>query len=170
MPDYPMTAVQQVQQRARDVGAARSIGGPLIIPKSAIPFMALGAVPCPALGVQVEVCSYQVQPQWFAFVWGVVLQFSGAPLPNPTDVIWSVDVNRPVGETAQGYAEKDFGSIVIPLGSSVLNPWPVDFRHWSKEVIRIKGTPIANVTPGAPNFVIGILLGHTWPGQEWEGV
>jgi hypothetical protein len=164
----PTSSVQEVQKRARDFGVFRTTPGGLVVPRNAIPFQAVGAVVCPALGTQVVVCTYQVQPQWFALVWGVVFQFVGTPAALPNDITWTVDVDRPLGAVDQGYAEKDYGAVPILLGDNQDRPWPVNFRHWSKETLRVKGTPNTNVTPGGSNFLVGMLLGDTWPGQGWE--
>jgi hypothetical protein len=162
--------LELIQQHARDFGLRVGAGG-LVIPRNAIPFQVVGSQPTPLLGAgQVELCVYRVQPQWFAVVTGLVFQYVGTPLlvPGAGDGIWSVDINRPVAALAAlGYAEKDYGSVTVPLGSLQI-PWPCDFRHHDDETIRIKFEALANIAPGAPNFAIGLLQGYTWPGQGWE--
>jgi len=154
-------------------GRTTPMGAP--IPKSAIPVFSLGtATPtayAPAAGSSVLLVTYQVKANYYFLGCGVVLQFAGTgPAPNPGDVSFIIDIDRPLGNTTAGYVEKDYGNIPVTLGSfQQPPPWPVEFRHSNGEVIRIKGTAVANMGIGAGNFLLGALIGFEWPAEGWEG-
>jgi hypothetical protein len=114
---------------------------------------------------------YQVKTNWFALFHAIVLGFAsnGGPVPLPGDVIYTVDIDRPLGAAGVGYTEKDFGSVMQGLGSlNPGDPWPVHFLHTSGEVLSIKGQTVANVPTGAGAFLVCALLGYTWPVEGWE--
>lgn len=160
--------LSNVQEMARDFGARQTAGG-LIIPRNAIPLLAIGSQPSPVLGATVELVAYTVNPQWLAVITGVIFAYDGTPslTPGSGDGIWSVDIDRPIGGPAiLGYSEKDFQAIKWPLGSYASGPWPVDFLHKANETIRIKFQAVATLIPGAPNFVTGGMVGYTWPGDR----
>lgn len=141
------------------------------VPKFAVPVTTIGyAVPA-AYGTQVLLATYQVKAGWYAVITGVVLQFSGTgPSPNPGDVSFTVDIDRPLGDLTAGYSEKDYGSVPILLGAFTQGwIWPVEWRHSDGETIRIKATPVANMGLGAGNFLLACLLGFEWPAQGYEG-
>ena len=53
----------------------------------------------------------------------------GSPSPfvdGSGSIVWSIDVDRPLGATTQGYNPPDFGSIVEQLGDNALGlPYPI---------------------------------------------
>jgi hypothetical protein len=140
------------------------------VPRIAVPVFELGAVLSPAYGAgnQVLIVQHTVPANYEAVFCGIVLGYAGFPAANPTDILFSVDVDRPLGFTSMvGYDEKDYGSIPIQLGTFAPGiPWPVEFRHVSSEVIRIKGQTVANVGVGAPNYLLAALLGFEWPATK----
>jgi hypothetical protein len=140
------------------------------VPKWAVPFNILGFGTPADYNVQVQLVQYQAKANWYAVVCGIVLQFQGTgPAPNPGDVQFTVDIDRPLGSIA-GYAEKDYGAVPIVLGSFTQScPWPVEFRHSDGEIIRVKGTAIQNMGTGAGNSLLACLVGFEWPQQGYEG-
>lgn len=167
MASLRMSLTDQMQD-FRDWGARRRrLPSGLEIPAVAVPVFALGAVIVPAYGTQVVLVQHQVPANYRAVFCGIVLGYAGAPAPTPGDIIYSVDIDRPLGYTSMfGYDEKDFGSIPIQLGSLQFTPWPIEFKHSSSETIRIKGTPIANVGTGNPNNLLAALIGFEWPAER----
>jgi hypothetical protein len=175
-----MSAVLQIsaaqklarQQRAAADYSLRRTSGGLVVPRDAVPFLALpqAPIPSPGYGVanQVILAQYQVPTGWLAYFAGVLMSFDGTGFhPGSGDIVWSVDVNRDLGAPLTlGYAEKDFGSILVPLGSYAAGPWPVDWRHTDGETIRLKVYTVANVGVGVPNFMTGGLFGFAWPGDS----
>ena len=162
-------ATQQDMQRV--LAESRQTPFGLRIPKWAIPVTAIGSVEVPAYGTPVAIAQYQAKANWYLVICGLVLSFQGSgTAPNPGDVSFVVDVDRPAGDFTAGYVEKDYGNIPIPLGSFTQGwNWPVEFRHSNGEIVRIKGTPVANMGTGAGNFFVGCLLGFEWPQQGYEG-
>jgi hypothetical protein len=170
--DNVAPGIQTTQQMMQSFISGRRTPSGISIPKSAVPVFSLGFQVAPAYGGgnQVVLTTYQVKANWYAIICGVVLQFAGTTPPNPGDVSFSVDIDRPLGNFTAGYVEKDYGDIEMLLGSFIQDgPWPTEFRHEDGEVIRIKAVTIANMSTGAGNFLIGALWGYEWPREGWEG-
>jgi hypothetical protein len=158
----------QMQKMIRDFAEARRTPFGTVVPKIAVPVFAFGQAQVPAYGTQALIATYTTRANWVSLICGLVLQYTGAgPAPNPTDVTYVVDVDRPLG-TTEGYSEKDFGAFPWTLGSFTNLVWPVEFRHNNGEVLRIKATPNANMGIGVGNFFVGALVGFEWPEQGWE--
>ena len=162
----------QVQQMAHELSLARRtpVGTP--VPWSARPVTRFGKVQAPAYGAanQVTLLTYQVPVNWTALIYGIVLQFVGAPpAPLPGDLIFTVDIDRPLLNTTLGYTEKDYGAVPFPLGSLTTGPyWPVEWKHATGETIRVKGQTVLNVSFGPGTFFEAALLGWEWPAEGWE--
>jgi hypothetical protein len=164
----PGEQLRRMQQAAADFGEGRQTSSGLVIPRNAVPFLAIASAVSPAFGIanQVVLASYTVPTSWFVLVSGVLFAFDGMGLvPGRGDILWSVDVNRPLGSTL-GYGEKDFSAITWPLGSYIAGPWPCEFRHYDGETIRVKAYTTANVGVGDPNRITGALYGFSWPGMK----
>ena len=140
------------------------------VPKFATPITAIGYATGLVYGTQVQLAQYTAKAGYYVVFSGLVLQFmGGGPSPNPGDVTFTVDIDRPLGDTT-GHAEKDYGAVPILLGSFTQGwVWPVEFRISNSEVIRVKGLPVANMGIGAGNWLIAALLGFEWPQQGYEG-
>jgi hypothetical protein len=163
------------QKLMRDVINSRSVPSGYKVPWSANPVQVLGAFTPVAYGAasQVLIVEYQVKVNWVALFTGLVLgwQASGGPAPLPGDLIYTIDIDKPLGATGVGYTEKDFAAVQLPLGSVVPGlPWPVQLLHSSGEHLRVKGYATANVPVGvgSGSFLVAALLGFTWPNQGWE--
>jgi hypothetical protein len=160
-------------QTMRDWGTrTRTLPSGFKIPDIAEPVFEIGAELVPAYGAanQVVLCTHKVPANYNALITGIVLGYQGgAPIPLPADILYTVDIDRPliagVGSLlTAGYDEKDFGNVPIQVGSFLYgNPWPVEFRHTSGEIIRVKGSSVANVGVGAPNYLLAALVGFEWP-------
>lgn len=165
-------SIAQKQDMQRILAESRQTPFGVRVPKFSVPINALGYAEAPAYGIanQVQLASYQAKSNWYAVIVGVVLQFQGTgPAPNPGDVLFQIDIDRPVGAIS-GYVEKDYGAVPVLLGSFTSGwVWPVEFRHSDGELIRIKASTVANVGTGAGNFLVGCLLGFEWPQQGYEG-
>lgn len=138
------------------------------IPRIAVPVFELGNQVVPAYGAanQIVLITHTVPANYEALFTGIILGYSGAPPATPGDIVYSVDVDRPLGLLSAGYDEKDFGAIPIQMGSFTEFLWPVEFRHQSSEVIRVKAYSVANVGVGAPNTLLAALVGFKWPARE----
>ena len=143
------------------------------VPKFAIPLTVIGYELVAAYGTanQVQLAQYQAKANWYAVICGLVLQFMGTgPAPNPGDAIFTVDVDRPVGDYTAGYTEKNYGAVPILLGNFTNGwIWPVEWRHSDGEIIRVKAASIANMGVGAGNWFLCAMLGFEWPQQGYEG-
>lgn len=137
---------------------------------------ATGVVVAPAYGAanQVIIASYQVPRGYSALICGLVLGYNGGAVPQPGQILYSVDVNNSNAAVspipAGAYVEKDYASIPFQLGTFVGGPvWPVEFKHDQNETVRIKGQTVATVPTGVGNFLFGALIGFQWPTMGWEG-
>jgi len=166
--------LQSEMQNMRDWGTRRLDSG-LEIPKIAEPVFEIGAQLVPPYGSanQIVLATHRVPANYECLITGIVLGYQGgAPIPLPGDILYTVDIDRPlivgVGSLlTAGYDEKDYGNIPIQVGSFLYGkPWPVEFRHSSGEVIRVKGLSVANVGVGAPNYLLAALFGFEWPTRK----
>jgi len=158
----------------RDWGTRKLASG-FEIPRIAEPVFEIGAQLVPAYGLanQIVLCTHKVPTNYDCLITGIVLGYQGgAPVPLPGDILYTVDVDRPliVGTGSlltAGYDEKDFGNVPIQVGSFLYGkPWPVEFRHASGEMIQVKGVSVANVGVGAPNYLLAALVGFEWPARD----
>lgn len=169
-----VTSLADTQNLAMSLSQSRKTPTGAPIPWTARPVTRFGQVVAPDYGSanQVVLVTYQVPVNWSALLYGVVLGFSSgsAPAPLPGDLVFTVDIDRPLGSTFGGYTEKDFNAVPYPLGSLVGGPyWPIEWQHASGETIRIKGYTVANVPTGAGSFLTAALLGWEWNTEGWEG-
>jgi hypothetical protein len=135
----------------------------IVIPKTARPIAVFGyeSLGAAVYGTPVEILQYTVKANYFALFQAVVFDCIGGTAPGPGDVTYAIDVDRPVGATT-GYTERDYGAVPFSLGAFQNGPvWAVEFKHWNQEVIRIKGTPVANVLT-SPGTLVACLLGWEW--------
>lgn len=171
MPATNGVSLANQQNMQRVLAESRHTPFGVKVPKFAVPVTALGTVQVPAYGTQAQIVQYQAKANWYFVACGLVLQFSGSgSAPNPGDVTFTIDIDRPVNDFTSGYVEKDYGAIPILLGSFAQGfVWPVEFRHSDGEIVRIKATPVANMGTGPGNFFLACLLGFEWPQQGYEG-
>ncbi len=164
--------LEERQKLMRDFTNARRTPMGTPIPWQAEPVTRIGSLVAPAFGPlnQGVILTYTTPQNFFSLIHGIVLGFSGpgsAPLPG--DLIFTVDIDRPLGVTISGYPEKDYGSVQRPLGNFTQGwIWPVEWRHRNGETLRIKGQTVANVTVGPGNFLEAAILGWQWPNEGWE--
>jgi hypothetical protein len=168
------------QTMMRDWAESRRTPFGTRVPKIALPVAAFGFIQVPAFGTQANILPasvpanqdyiYKVKPNWYALICGLILQFTGTgSAPNPGDLSYTIDVDRPLGVSGVGYTEKDYNAVPFLLGSFTLGfPWPTEFKHKNGEELRIKATAIANMGTGAGNFFQAALLGWEWPERGWE--
>jgi len=159
-------SLHDLQQDMRDFAVSR-VGKKLYdVPDSALPVATIGSVQAPNYGAanQVQIITYTVRANWACLIRGIVLGWKGSgTAPLPGDVIFSIDIDRPVGSLA-GYPEKDYGLLSLTLGSFDFGiTWPVQFRHRDGEQIRVKAYTVANMGVGPGNFLTAALLGWEWP-------
>lgn len=141
-----------------------------IIPKSAIPFFADGAVPMPAAGIanQVVITSYQVQIGYEGYLMAVMANVDGdggAFIEGSGQIVWTIDIDIPLGNPlATGRFLPGYSTIERKLGSFE-KPWPI-VRGWRMhpfETYRFKVYQTGGVPVGSPCFAFGSLLGVVWP-------
>jgi hypothetical protein len=172
--NYGTTEKGVTRPDARDLinNAGNSLANPysgnfpwVVPPLSAISISARGTEPAPANGTQIQLASFQVPQAMEAVIGAIVCTVSGFTFDQGSgQVIWTVDINRPLGATTVGYNPPFFGSIVTELGSLVIPfPIPSGIRLTERDTIRIKVTTAAPAPVGAPNYITGMLLGWYYP-------
>ena len=172
MPGSNGVTLATPQEMQRVLAESRQTPFGVKVPKWAEPVTRTGYVVVPAAyGTQVQITSHQAKANWYAVMFGIVLQFQGGgPAPNPGDVLFNVDIDRPAGDNTAGYIEKDYGSIPFLLGNFTAGPlWPCEFRYSNGETLRIKATPVANMGLDVGNWFVAGLIGFEWPQQGYEG-
>lgn len=165
---------------ARDLinNAGNSLANPysgqfpwVVPPLSAISISARGTSAAPANGTQIilgtapNLAQFTVPDAMEAAITHIVCVVSGFTFdPGTTEVVWSVDINRPLGATNLGYNPPFFGSINTELGSfQIPFPIPSGIRLNERDTIRIKVTTAAPTPVGAPNYITGMLIGWYYP-------
>ena len=136
----------------------------------------VASIPAPALlnFQQTEVLSLTV-PAGFIFVLRAILQTyqtnSGSIFVNGSgDILWTVDVNIPVGiPTLGGYALPDLSNMAEQRGSFADKPWYLEgctiFQAY--DTLRYKvATNTANIAPGLPNVISCGFFGWFEPAIE----
>jgi hypothetical protein len=161
-----LSRVSEQQQLMTDWADSRRLPSGIVIPKTAIPVFKYGFAVAPAYGTQVQLAQFQTKANWYSLICGIVLQFSGTgQAPNAGDISFVVDVDVPLGEF--GETEKDYNGVPFVLGTFAPGePWPCEFRHNDGEILRIKATPVANMSTGAGNNLVGAFLGWEWPADR----
>jgi hypothetical protein len=168
-----MMTLQSQMSNMRD-WASRTLPSGFEIPRIAEPVFEIGFALVPDYGAanQTLLATHRVPANYECLICGIVLGYQGgAPIPLPGDIIYTVDVDRPLipgtgSLLTAGYDVKDYGNIPIQVGAFNYQPWPVEFRHLSGEIIRVKGQSVANVGVGAPNYLLAALVGFEWPSRE----
>ena len=163
-----LESISDQQKMMTDWADSRRLPSGIIIPKTAIPVFAYGFAVAPAYGTQVLLAQYQTKANWYSLICGIVLGFQGTgQAPNAGDVSFTVDVDRPLGDTTAGYTQKDYNAVPFQLGELAPGePWPCEFQHSDGEILRIKGTPVANMSTGPGNSLVGAFLGWEWPADR----
>lgn len=169
----PGAALNSIQSNMRDLALSKHTPFGVQVPKFAVPVTATGFVLVPAAyGTQAQIVQYQAKPDYYVLICALVFGYvntGGGPAPNPGDATFAVDIDRPLG-AATGYPCKDYGAFPFLAGSfSPGDPWPCDFRFKNGQIIRVKGTPVANMGLGAGNVFTAALLGYEWQAQGFEG-
>ena len=142
------------------------------MPPGGRPFNRVGSVAAPAHGagnvVLVTGVQYEVPAGYTGVLTGLFWQYVGTGFVNGSgNVVASVTVNTPVGVTSvAGYGLPDYNAMSVAVGGADY-PWPVT-GGWVIEggnVLRMTAYTVATVGVGAPNFVLGGLMGWVWPSQ-----
>jgi len=133
-----------------------------------------GVIAAPASAAAAQVCIYTVPQGARAVITSVVFQTvvpagSGMFVSGSGDVLWTLDVNTPVGvDPIQGSVVKGFFQVPFDLGTTQA-PWSLSKPEVGKpqDVFRVKveSNPLV-ITPGAPQFYIAIINGWEWPVTE----
>jgi hypothetical protein len=163
-----LASVSEQQQLMTDWADSRRLPSGIIIPKTAVPVFAYGFAVAPAYGTQVQLAQYQTKANWYSLICGIVAQFQGTgQAPNAGDISFVVDIDRPIGDTTAGYTEKDYNGVPFVLGTFAPGEaWPCEFKHSDGEILRIKATPVQNMSTGAGNNLVGAFLGWEWPADR----
>jgi hypothetical protein len=161
---------------ARDLinNAGNSLANPyngnypwVIPPPSETPISARGTLPAPANGTQIVLVSFQVPQAMEAVITDIVCQVDGFTFDEGSgEVVWTVDINRPLGSTTNGYNPPFFGTINTELGDYRRGlPFPIrgGIRLSERDTIRVKVTTAAPVPVGPPNVITAMLLGWYYP-------
>lgn len=126
----------------------------------------LASVAAPAYGTQVLLVSFQVPQAMEAVINHILLEYDGSGYTIGSGAItFSVDINRPLGATTQGYNPPGWGSITTQLGQAIYHPWPIPggIRLSERDTIRIKATTANPLGIGAPNYITAALIGWYYP-------
>jgi hypothetical protein len=172
--NYGTTEKGVMRPDARDLvnNAGNSLANPyngnfpwVVPPQSAISISARGSVVAPANGTQVQICSFTVPQAMEAVINFIVCKVQGFTFDEGSgQITWTVDIDRPLGSTTVGYNPPFFGSITTELGSlQIPFPIPSGIRLSERLTIRLKVTTTAPVPVGAPNYIIGMLIGWYYP-------
>jgi hypothetical protein len=124
------------------------------------------SVAAPAYGTQVQLTSFTVPQAMEAIINYIVLEYDGSGYTIGSGAItYSVDINRPLGATTQGYNPPGWGAILSQLGNVMYQPWPIPggIRLYERDTIRIKALTANPLGIGAPNYITGILMGWYYP-------
>lgn len=130
--------------------------------------MSNAAVDAPAYGAanQVVVCSYAIPAGFTACIKAIMRSYSGSGwVEGSGDIVWDIDVDRPLGASPIiGWGLPDYTANIFSLGSPSLGPWKVPGAIIVQSgTIRMKARTVANVTVGAPNYLVGTLIGWIYP-------
>jgi hypothetical protein len=125
----------------------------------------LTPVAVPAAGATVVVLAYQV-PSGFKFIMEVILQTYTPGAFVPGDVLWTVDLNAPVGiADIQGAVIQGLTRVPIPLGSWIYGTQWKFARAYEFEPLSLLQSKARNVNlpAGAPNYLISGFFGYLIP-------
>lgn len=160
---------------ARDVinNAGNSLANPyngdypwVTPPLAATQISRRNTIAAPAYATQALIISFQVPQAMQAVITHIICKYDGSGFVQGSgSVVWTVDINRPLGATVQGYNPPDFGSIITQLGDFLTFPFPIPsgIRLNERDTIRLKVTTAAPVGIGAPNYITGAFLGWYYP-------
>ena len=140
----------------------------LFPPPDSIPVHQIGSVAVPTAvsmgGSAAVVLAYTV-PSGYKFILHAILQAWGPGVFNPGDLVWTVDVNTPLGiPNVQATYVQGLAFIPIPLGSWQYGTlWPLvrPYEFDALDLIQSKVTNI-NLSAGPPNCVSG-FFGYLLP-------
>lgn len=125
----------------------------------------LTPVVVPAAGATAVVLAYQV-PSGFRFIMEAILQTYTPGAFNPGDVLWTVDLNAPVGiADIQGAVIEGLTRVPIPLGSWVYGTqwkFPRAYEFEPLSLLQSKARNL-NLPAGAPNYLISGFFGYLIP-------
>lgn len=159
-----------VQDRSRALATDRAAAWPYpwsFPPQDEVPFNPTGSIAAPAYGSQVVVAEYQVPQGYEGALWQTYMGFVGAGyVLGSGDIVWTIDINSPLGVSAlTAYTLPDLANIVVPFGSPIEGPFKFAAPYLLREgdTVRLKATSVANISTGAPNFMVGYIGGWTWP-------
>lgn len=166
-----MNAALSDQALARSILSRRRVGEPSVgrpwiePPADHEPFDITGSVACPAAGTtDTQVISLRCPYGYQGVLLGVGHRYIGTGFVEGSgDILWSVRVG---GRFPNGY-----GAINISLGSAEQSrPVFGAIRFYENELIEYLVTvPAASpIATGAPNYMIAMLAGYTWPAQRNE--
>lgn len=165
----------QNKSRAMAQAAARQDQWPYPwawMPPGGRPFSKVGSLAAPNYGAGnvalITGVEYEVPAGYMGVISHLFWQYVGTGYVNGSgNVVVSVTVNQPVGLTsAAGYGLPDYNAMVVSVGDAQF-PWPVPGGWVLDEgnVVRMTAYTVATVGQGAPNYVLGGVLGWIWPSQ-----
>lgn len=123
-----------------------------------------GFLPMPAVGVDTQVLLYKVPDSVQFVLSGIVFEAGPVTAVSPGDVLFTLDVDQPVGAvSAQGVGFTGYSAVPFNLGTRQI-PWPIapgenDVLR-SNNQVRVKVTNV-NAAAGSPQYVLAILRGYT---------
>ena len=154
-------------ERAKD----RKIAWPYpwdFAPPGAVPVKEANSIAAPTNNTLTLVTTHSVPDGMIFCLRAVLLNADVGTMwvPGSGSITFSITINRPGAGNAQGIVLKDFGAVITPLGSFDAGPWPIPGTQMAEfealSTIRIMVTTTNAITPGAPQYIHGILVGYEY--------
>jgi hypothetical protein len=125
-----------------------------------------GSIEAPALGVQGTILEYEIPDGFSAAIHSIMRAYIGSGfIEGSGSILWDLDVDRELGALPIiGYTVPSYAFNKFSLGNPIQGPWklpgPIII---DSGIIRLKATSISDISVGAPNYMVGAILGWIYP-------
>ena len=141
--------------------------------RGAEPVFRSNSIVAPVAGVASEILAYAIPAGLqFALVELIQVYVGSGFVAGSGSILWTVDVDQPVGvPSLQGNPLPGLNLVSLPLGGfqgGVFAPWRFakPFLIGPEQVLRSKCITTVDIPAGAPNYLLSIFSGWTWPAGE----